>query len=332
MSTRTTPGGHARAREPRFSFLRGRKGQTAGAAAVASEPPVTDYDQGYDDNGWDDETPAAPAADDTLLSRRPGRVIPPWGQPGDLPSQGPDLAELTLADKPLGVLRPETAPERAEPDPDLAAAPQDRPYVPQDGGLPSAWLRAIPQSGPGSRVLETLTGLPFYAGTRRGSQEQGICLGAADDIWLILDTSSAEVLDALEAAVRQARDSRVYGGFRTPAAPADPEAAEHRETLERELDACAEWARGVLRAAGNLGFLSAALKQRDGEGALNVFVARAELARAVEAGDEAPAVEAANKLVAIVRELCGDEAAGALATPVPAEVVTASGDAQAMAS
>jgi hypothetical protein len=328
MSTRSATGGHAR---PRKSLLpRWNRRAAAPFGSAPPSPPIP-----------------ASAADDTLLFRvpgldgGPGLVIPPWGEPAGLPSQGPDLGELTLADKPLGVLRPETAPERAEPGPDLADAPQDRPYVPQDSGLPSAWLRAIPQSGPGSRVLETLTGLPFYAGARHGTGVQGICLGAADDIWLILDTESAEVLDALEAAVRQARDSRVYGGFRTQAVPADPEAAEHREALERELDACAEWARGVLRAAGNLGFLSAALKQRDGEGALNVFVARADLARAVEAGDEAPAAEAANKLVAIVRDLCGKAAADSLARgevlaaeaeaapEVPAEAVTAAGEGEA---
>lgn len=213
-------------------------------------------------------------------------------------------------------------PEFAE----VAPEGRQRPYAPEDSGpppsaeAPSAWLRAIPQFGPGSRVLETLTGLPFYAGTRHGTPAEGICLGAADDIWLILDTQSAEVLDALEAAVRQARDSRVYGGFRAPAVPADPEAAEHRESVERELDDCLEQARGVLRAAGNLGFLSADLKRRNGEGVMDVFPARAELAHAVDRGDGAAAAEAASAFIDIISELCGDEVACAIANGiVPAD-------------
>src|SRR5581483_3668879 len=177
------------------------------------------------------------------------------------------------------------------------------PYVPQDGGLPSAWLRAIPQSGPGTRVLETLTGLPFFAGIRHdleGGPAAGICLGAADDIWLILDTQSAGVLDELIGVLTAAREHLVYGGFRAPAVQPDPDAAGHVAVLERELDAfeaegaargpglpgdSIETARSVLRAAGNLGFLTAALRQRDGEGALNVFVARAALANAIGSGD-----------------------------------------------
>jgi hypothetical protein len=321
---------------------RGRHARPALGAPVA-------YDAGYDHPGWD-------GAERELLM--PAIQGPPWSTDEGTVREaltalrgtgldGPDLAELTLVDKPLAVLRPETAPERAEPGPDLAAAPQDRPYVPQEGGPPSAWLRAVPQSGPGGRVLETLSGLPFYAGTRHGTGAEGICLGAADDIFLIMDTQSAGVLDALEAAVREARENRVYGGFRAPAVQPDPDAAEHVETLERELDACdaaredaleqaadeagegIETAQSVLRAAGNLGFLSAALRQRDGEGVMDVFVARAALANAIESGGGETALRAAQELVDTVSDLCGEEAACAIANGIvpSGEAVARAGDA-----
>lgn len=106
-----------------------------------------------------------------------------------------------------------------------------RPYAPEDSGpppsaeAPSAWLRAIPVEGRGSRVVEALAGLPFFAGIRHdleGGRAAGVCLGAADDIWLVLDTRSAGVLDAGIAALTEAREHLVYGGFRDGAGPAEP--------------------------------------------------------------------------------------------------------------
>ena len=326
---------HAARREPWRSRLRLRK-----AAAQAPAPAVPF---------------GAPVALELEHDRRLGTG---WtgasepGQPPAAPWDGPDLAELTLTDKRLDVLRPDTVPVLTGPGPDLAAAPQDRPYVPQDSGPPSAWLRAIPQSGPGSRVLETLTGLPFFAGIRHdleGGPAAGICLGAADDIWLILDTQSAGVLDELIAVLAAAREHLVYGGFRAPAVQPDPDAAEHQRVLLEELDAAEagepaapdeagadiETARSVLRAAGNLGFLSAALKQADGAQTVDVFVARATLASAVERGDGPAAVKAAGELVDVISELCDDETACAVANGiVPAgpepEPGTPAGDAAAV--
>lgn len=298
----------------------GRAAVSAGLAepqGLHAAPAATDYDRPGRDG----------AERELLMPAAAGSARPPW-ETGTVPAaprgtgpEEPDLSELTLTDKPLHVLRPETAPERAPAGPGSAGAPQDRqrPYVPQDGGLPSARLRAIPQSGPGSRVLETLTGLPFFAGIRHdlpGGPAAGVCLGAADDIWLILDAQSAGVLDGLEAVIREAREALVYGGLAAPAVPADPDAAEHREVLERELDDCMEQARGVLHAAGNLGFISGALRQGNGESVMDVFVARAALANSTEGGDGAAALKAAGKLVDIISELCGDETACAVANGI----------------
>lgn len=266
----------------------------------ARTPAPVDYGTGYDATGWGE-------AERELLM--PARQRPPWeAGEGAFPAargadrgRAPDLAELTLTDKPLGVLRPEAAPERSEPLLDLAGAPQDRPYVPQDDGLPLAWLRAVPHSGPGDKVLETLTGLPHHVGTRRGTALEGICLGSAGDIWLVLDTESDEVLDALEDAIRNARENRA------PAARPDPQAAGHEDL---------EHARAVLLAAGNLGSLPAALKQADGAAVMDLLYARAALHHAVKAGDEAAAVKAASDLVDIVSELCDDETACALANGI----------------
>lgn len=325
---------HAARREPWHTRLPwSRKAGPASPAAPLGAPvaPELEHDR-QPGTGW-------------TGASEPGQMAaPPWDQ------DGPDLAELTLVDKPLAVLRPEIAPERAEPGPDLAAAPPDRPYVPQDGGLPTAWLRAIPQSGPGSRVLETLTGMPFFAGIRHdpgGGRIGGLCWGAADDIWLVADIKSVEVADAALAALRELREHLAYGAFRAPAVRPDPDAAAHVETLERELDAYdatreavleqaadeagegIEAARSVLRAAGNLGFLSAALKRRNGEGCMDLFVTRAALHHAIERGDGAAAGEASSALVDAISELCGDEVACSVANGIvpSGEAVARAGEA-----
>lgn len=300
--------------------------EQAGQQAALGSPVA--YDASYDHPGWD----ARDDAERELLmpAAAAGSARPPW-ETGEgtfaaalaalrgTGTEEPDLSELTLTDKPLDVLRPETAPERTPAGPGLAAAPQARPYAPQDSGPPvTGYMIAI--LGSVTIGSDPLTGkLPYFAGERtddQGRRLAGVTLGSGTKAWEVFETSRVDVLDALEAAVRQARDTLVYGSLQAPAVPADPDAAEHREVLERELDGCLEQARGVLRAAGNLGFISGALRQRNGEGVMDVFVARAALANLTEGGDGAAAMEAARAFVGIISELCSDEVARSIANGI----------------
>lgn len=291
--------------------------EQAGQQAALGSPVA--YDASYDRAGWDG------AERELLMPAAAGSARPPWETgtvPAALRATGPaepDLSELTLTDKPLDVLRPETAPERTPAGPGLAAAPQARPYAPQDSGPPvTGYMLAI--LGSVTIGSDPLAGkLPYFAGDRtddQGRRLAGVTLGSGTKAWEVFETSRVDVLDALEAAVRQARDTLVYGGLPDAAAPADPEAAEHREALERELDGCLEQARGILRAAGNLGFISGALRQRNGEGVMDVFVARAALANLIEGGDGAAAMDAARAFVGIISKLCSDEVARAIANGI----------------
>jgi hypothetical protein len=164
----------------------------------------------------------------------------------------PDLLEeMTLLDLPAAVLRPDgtvtaaTSGTAGEEGPDQERPPAGRGYAPPNlaGGTPgdpgpvhascapASFLRVMTARG---GTWEPLGGQPFFAGQRTGPDGRravGIGLGevgrGAHRVW---DTSSAERLDALEAAVRQARDALVYDGFR-PVPAEDAPAGAVAETV-----------------------------------------------------------------------------------------------------
>lgn len=190
---------HAARREPRAFLARlRRKPAPAPAPVLAHDLKVGGTWTGASGAGIPDGTPG-------VLRTGPFPAV----TPGGLLSGGDFRRPLIV---PAGLL------------PETGDAPQDRqrPYAPGGSGppppgAPTAWLRAVPRDGQGGRTLETLTGLPFFAGLRHdlaAGRVAGVCLGIADDIWLVLDAQSAAVIDALEAALREARDQLAYGSFR----------------------------------------------------------------------------------------------------------------------
>lgn len=213
-----------------------------------------------------------------------------------------------------------------------------RSYAPEPTAPPPAAARLLAMVGGTYHSAAPLGEIPYFAGLRDGEDEQktaAVCIGMGAMGRILLETSRADVLDALESAARAARDALVYSGFRAPAVQPDPDAAGHRKVLERELDAIdadeaegavrgpglpgdsIETARAVLQAAaGNPGFISAALRRENAEGVLNFLVARADLARASGREDEPAAVKAAEDLVDVVSDLCGDEVACAIANGI----------------
>ena len=89
-----------------------------------------------------------------------------------------------------------------------------------------ASIRAVARDGSEGKDLESITGLPFLAGTRDndGRRVAGVCYGEADgDIWLVFESGSPEVHDAAIAAHQAARDLLVHGTSRDgqDAAPGD---------------------------------------------------------------------------------------------------------------
>jgi hypothetical protein len=203
-------------------------GETLGAQAPAVAPIFA----GASETGL----MAAPTDPQTALipevaHPEPADVESAESQRARLQEVAPDLLDdMTLIDVPPCVLRPvnrTTAPgkpaggEHRDEEP----APVARPYAPANvagtagqvpAGPPPAFLRAI-MPGRANNPQEPLAGCPSFVGlaaTGYGTRVAGLCLGADDDGWLVVDVLDVGWLDELISSAMYAKDALEYGGFR----------------------------------------------------------------------------------------------------------------------